>query len=374
MHASGPGLRNASPRATLVDTVDSFVPSLASFGMHANLSARPADTSIQFGMTRNVDCSIGGTVVHWRTINTASNTFDWTNADAFVNAQVAAGCDIIFNVGNAPDWTVAGSATGSPAYGGKSNQPPDNDSDWTAWITALVTRYAGKIKFYEGWNEPNLTKYWAGTNATYARLARLQKLLYQTVKSIDPAAIVLSPPYTSVFAGASGLTSYLAASDGGTGTGKDWFDRLGYHYYCNDDSRNVLSHWTRMHQPIVAAMTAAGISSREIIATETGCITPTFLSLTTQQQSDLLRFNVIGLLAMGVRRVVWYACDNATIGFAAGTAAVWNSVVNSLVGKTIVRRLVQQTSPSSITASLYLADGSTVSQTVTGMPVTTPAG
>src|SRR5258708_14422074 len=42
---------------------------------------------------------------------------------------------------------------------------------WIDWVTAVVTRYKGKISYYEIWNEPNNTAMWQGTNAQLVRLA-----------------------------------------------------------------------------------------------------------------------------------------------------------------------------------------------------------
>jgi hypothetical protein len=36
-------------------------------------------------------------------------------------------------------------------------------TDWGNWVRAVVTRYKGRIKYYELWNEPDAWNWWSGT-------------------------------------------------------------------------------------------------------------------------------------------------------------------------------------------------------------------
>jgi hypothetical protein len=59
-------------------------------------------------------------------------------------------------------------------------------------VTAIVTRYAGRIKYWETWNEPDCKCFWTGNMtdmATYAKEAAT------IIRSIDPAATILSPSF-----------------------------------------------------------------------------------------------------------------------------------------------------------------------------------
>ena len=73
------------------------------------------------------------------------------------------GLKIIARVDNQPQW--ASSSVQWPGSG-----PPDNPQDWTDFLTALATRYKGRIQAYEIWNEPNLDREWGDQQARPGRL------------------------------------------------------------------------------------------------------------------------------------------------------------------------------------------------------------
>lgn len=348
---------------------------LQTFGMQAVRypGGEPRPT-FKYGTVRNHDYTdpIGGQAMLWKAIETSKGVYNFAGPDRFVNGNAADGSQICWTFVASPDWAVTPAAVGGAAYGGKSNMPPTNNVDWTDHVTAMVTRYSADVKYWQGWNEPNLSIYYAGATATSARLAELQRLLYQTVKAIDPTATVLSPPFTSVFSGVSGLNAFLAASDGAGGTGKDWCDVISYHYYCNpnvDGSKgsNFVSNLYRMHLGVLAAMQTAGIS-KPIWCTETGCIDPAFTSYTQAEQDRLLRTYMVALLAFGVDRFLWYQIGNALMGFGAAGSVVWDSIADQCIGKSIVYSEVEMDNNAYMRCFIRLSDGSTIEGVYGPMP------
>ena len=86
-------------------------------------------------------------------------------------------------------------------------------AEWKEFVKRLVERYDGdgvddalgspKIKYWEGWNEPN---YWSSGGGFWcqawphaygsmdmAHLIKLQKAFYEAVKEADPTALVIGP-------------------------------------------------------------------------------------------------------------------------------------------------------------------------------------
>ena len=302
------------------------------FGQH--LHGYPGSASkpdLAVTTVRSHDYSYLGKTISWNKIETSKGVFDWVALDLWVSANEAAGWDMVYVFAFSPDWAVVAAATGAAAYGGKSDQPPTNDTDWTDFITAVVTRYGTRIKYYQGWNEPNLPKYYVGTAS---RLATLQRLVYQTVKALQPSLTVVSPSYTSVFSGVTGLAAYLAASDGIGGTGKSWFDILGYHFYCNDDSKRLMG-LSVMWDGVQAAMTTAGISV-PVWATETGLINPSLKTYSDAGKVLLLETYMLSLAVLGVERVMYYGYDDVLIGFndSAACVAAWNALAGQVAGQT----------------------------------------
>jgi hypothetical protein len=45
---------------------------------------------------------------------------------------------------------------------GADNGPPDNYNDYGDFLYEMASRYRGRIRAYEIWNEPNLAREWGG--------------------------------------------------------------------------------------------------------------------------------------------------------------------------------------------------------------------
>jgi hypothetical protein len=122
----------------------------------------------------------------WRNIEVNSKgDFEWNEPDRIVDAVAQAGLKIIARVDNQPKW--ASSTIPWPGSG-----PPDNPRDWTDFLTALASRYHGRIQAYEVWNEPNLDREWGNRPPDPAAYAAMLKASYQAVKAADPQALVIS--------------------------------------------------------------------------------------------------------------------------------------------------------------------------------------
>lgn len=338
------------------------------FGVH--LLKHPQNTtpeppaSFACTLVRNHDWSSathGGT--RWDQLHTASSTYDWDALDAWIGwAEIERKVPVYCLMGT-PAWTVAAAAVGNAAYGSKTNMVPDDLAHLTNFATQLATRYRDRLFYVEGWNEPNLATYYGGTDAyiastaTPAKMAQIQRVWFQALKAANPAIKVLSPSYTSVFSGISGLGSFLAASDGASGTGKDWFDIMAYHFYCNNDS--ALPHWLCiMWMQIRSLMATHAISSRQVWATEYGLITPPMAGYTDAEQRQMVRIYTTALLACGVDRMIWYSYDDDLVtGMSAAARDEWSSLMSDLIGRTLQDGEVTIEDQSIMTVRLEFADG-----------------
>lgn len=171
-------------------------------------------------VTRFWDSAYNGNSVHWGDIDNqpTCGTYTWTALDAMVNQAVAAGTAIIYTFG----W-VPGCANGNQA----KYVPPTNNQYLYNFVTALVTRYKGKIKYYSIWNEMNIgatVGYWTGT---VAQMFAIGQVLYPLIKSIDPNAIVLTPSVAG-FSATLWMQQYLALGGGQAGVTADGID---FHTY-----------------------------------------------------------------------------------------------------------------------------------------------
>ena len=158
----------------------------------------------------------------WREIEGAGKgEFNWDKADRLMKQIDAYGLHIIARVGVQPEWAGGG----FPDVG-----PPDNSQDFADFVTALATRYRGRIAAYQIWNEPNLAREWGGKEPSPTEYTELLKVAYQAIKQADPAAYVISAglaPTTRWDTVAVPDTIYLQGMyDAGAAP---YFDLLGVH-------------------------------------------------------------------------------------------------------------------------------------------------
>lgn len=95
---------------------------------------------------------------------------------------------------------------------------------WIQFVTDTVKESAGRIKYWELWNEPAYTQYWDGTPE---ELAEQSRVAYQIIKRLQPDAVVLSPSFTEVELprGRAFLERYCAAG------GLTYCDGVAWHGY-----------------------------------------------------------------------------------------------------------------------------------------------
>ncbi|MBC8252916.1 MAG: beta-galactosidase [Ardenticatenia bacterium] len=120
----------------------------------------------------------------WREIEGAGpGIYDWSYSDRLMDQVDAHKLKIIARVGVQPAWA-----------GGNypDISPPDDYQDFMNFLGVLVSRYQGRVDAYQIWNEPNLSREWGGRPPNPAEYAEMLKMAYQTVKAIDPNAIVIS--------------------------------------------------------------------------------------------------------------------------------------------------------------------------------------
>lgn len=124
---------------------------------------------------------------NWRKIEARRGRYDWKQLDDAVAGTTNLGMTPLLLVTGSPQWACAVPLRSEP----DSLCPPRDVGAWTAFLTRLVSRYQGKTRFYQVWNEPNQDFYWVPKpNAdSYARLLLAS---YQAIKGAQPSAVVIS--------------------------------------------------------------------------------------------------------------------------------------------------------------------------------------
>lgn len=167
--------------------------------------------------------------------------------DRCVDKSRAHGLNVLVGFWNVPRWASIGNASD---YG-----------DAASW---LATRYRGRIRAYEVWNEPNNSDFFGGTPTQYVALL---KAAYAGIKAADSSALVV---FGSVmYNDASWISNAYAAGAKGN------FDVLSTHPYQGDGTAppehpdDGGRHWYS-HLPAVRQVMTTYGDSKPVWFTEWG--------------------------------------------------------------------------------------------------------
>jgi len=173
------------------------------FGLHVHRDAKWPTMGKAVAMER-----IWDTGQQWRNLfpvkPTAAELNDpakWAALDARLNRAALNGAEALMVLGgSAPDWASApadidkcGSRDQAGAVTGNSAPIAEaNLGDWQAWVRAVVTRYRGRIKAYEVWNEPYQCPLFLSNPDLLVKQVEMARAI---IKEVDPGATVLTPSF-----------------------------------------------------------------------------------------------------------------------------------------------------------------------------------
>jgi hypothetical protein len=110
----------------------------------------------------------------------------WEKYDHIVDLAEQYGLEIIARLSNPPAWTRAdGDTRGTYA-------PPDNLADWGDYVHAVVSRYRGRVRYYQLWNEPNIYPEWGEQPVNPEGYTQLLCEGYRRAKEADPDVVIIS--------------------------------------------------------------------------------------------------------------------------------------------------------------------------------------
>jgi polysaccharide biosynthesis protein PslG len=162
--------------------------------------------------------------VEWQQVEKAAGQYDWSELDSIVNTDTTAGISIVLSVLHAPDFYR------SPSSG----LMPADPSTYQTFMQAMASRYAGKVKAYEIWNEENLSRETGVGNVDPSTYLPLLKAGFAGVKAGDSTAQVfmgaLSPTGNTQPGVSMDDLAYLRALYTlNNGEAKKYFDVLAAH-------------------------------------------------------------------------------------------------------------------------------------------------
>src|SRR3990172_1819555 len=109
----------------------------------------------------------------------------WEKYDRIVDIAREYGLELILRLDPSPQWARPDSD--------KIETPPNNYDDYGDFVYTVVSRYRGKVKHYQVWNEPNIAYEWGEKPVNAADYVRLLQTAYRRAKQADPdSAIVIA--------------------------------------------------------------------------------------------------------------------------------------------------------------------------------------
>ena len=110
----------------------------------------------------------------------------WEKYDQIVEMAEAQGLELIVRLSTPPAWSRAeGEAVGTFA-------PPDDVQDFADYVSAVVSRYQGRIRYYQLWNEPNIYPEWGHYPINPEAYVELLKAGAEAARAADPNVVIIA--------------------------------------------------------------------------------------------------------------------------------------------------------------------------------------
>lgn len=150
----------------------------------------------------------------------------WAKYDNIVELAEKYDLSIIARLSNPPAWSrAAGDEIGTYA-------PPDDYTDFGDFVHAVVSRYKGRIKYYQIWNEPNIYPEWGEQPVDPEAYTELLKVGYTRAKEADPDCVTISGALASTIdLGPDNLNDFIFLQRMYDAGARDYFDILAMQGY-----------------------------------------------------------------------------------------------------------------------------------------------
>lgn len=126
--------------------------------------------------------------VAWQDVEGAGpGRYEWAALDRIVDEAEQRSINLVLRLDGIPAWAAQDAPLDSP-----SGYVPVSLEAWGEFCGALATRYCGRVRAYQVWNEPNLAREWGGVTPDPVGYVSLLRTCYVAIKEADPEALVIS--------------------------------------------------------------------------------------------------------------------------------------------------------------------------------------
>lgn len=109
----------------------------------------------------------------------------WDKFDDIVARTTELHLELIVRLDTSPAWA----RPGNPHVA----TPPDNLADFGDYVEAVVSRYRGRARYFQIWNEPNLGVEWGLQPVDPVAATELLRVGYLRAKAANPEAVIVAP-------------------------------------------------------------------------------------------------------------------------------------------------------------------------------------
>src|SRR3982074_3817811 len=135
------------------------------FGLSV-LDYKKTNPLLIFGTTRTWDAY---PALDWAEASPAGGQYNFAPLSSYIATNMSRGRQILYTFGRTPRWASTAPDAVGP-YGPGQCAPPVI-SAWDQYVAAIVTNAAGRIKYWELWNEPDQASSYCGDLATMVTMA-----------------------------------------------------------------------------------------------------------------------------------------------------------------------------------------------------------
>ena len=208
-------------------------------GVHTRFSDEVEEWKIQRGlvMVREMGAAWVVEFFPWAYAEPAPGRYDWAAFDRIVDHANRQGLTVIARLGFVPLWArekAVGKAEAEKTT--VTFLPPALYDDFAAFAAAFARHYAGRVRYIQVWNEPNLALEWGMRPVDPAGYVAMLGKVYPAIKAANPGAVVLGgalAPTLEPAGSAGGLNDlvYLERVYAALGNGPRPWDALAVHAY-----------------------------------------------------------------------------------------------------------------------------------------------
>jgi hypothetical protein len=312
----GQSISTSQTAETVVLAPPNFDIPLNYFGLHILHLIQYKDTNwpnVPFGTWHLWDAHVS-----WNFLEPQRGVYDFSLLDQYVTIAQQRNVDLVLTLAVTPPWADNGVDGGTA--------PPSDINDWKTFVDVIAHRYAGKIHYYEIWNEPDHSAWYTGT---LSEMLAMHQAAYAAIKAADPTNKVLSPPVNGDAAGLAWLNQYLAAGAG------QYIDIYSFHLYVGSYPETMVPKY----QGLQSILAQYGESQKPVWNTEAGW---PFYTMTTELSAEYVARAYLVNWALGLQRFTIYAWDHPRLGIAPGGVDTPMTAAYTQVGRWLLNAKMTQ--------------------------------